>query len=60
MSFLNGLHPKQIPSSRRFGGSHGFVVGHITPEAFLGGTIGILEEGDSITIDAAPSPTAST
>ncbi len=41
-----------ITDGRFSGGSHGFVVGHITPEAFLGGTIGILEEGDSITIDA--------
>ncbi|MFT4177088.1 MAG: dihydroxy-acid dehydratase [Luteolibacter sp.] len=41
-----------ITDGRFSGGSHGFVVGHITPEAFLGGTIGILEEGDEITIDA--------
>ena len=41
-----------ITDGRFSGGSHGFVVGHITPEAFLGGTIGILEEGDQITIDA--------
>ncbi|MEO5914316.1 MAG: dihydroxy-acid dehydratase [Luteolibacter sp.] len=41
-----------ITDGRFSGGSHGFVVGHITPEAFLGGTIGILEEGDEIVIDA--------
>ena len=41
-----------ITDGRFSGGSHGFVVGHITPEAFLGGTIGILEEGDIIVIDA--------
>jgi len=41
-----------ITDGRFSGGSHGFVVGHITPEAFCGGTIGILEEGDQITIDA--------
>ena len=41
-----------ITDGRFSGGSHGFVVGHITPEAFMGGTIGLLEEGDPITIDA--------
>jgi len=41
-----------ITDGRFSGGSHGFVVGHITPEAFCGGTIGILQEGDQITIDA--------
>lgn len=41
-----------ITDGRFSGGSHGFVVGHITPEAFLGGTIAILEDGDEITIDA--------
>ncbi len=41
-----------ITDGRFSGGSHGFVVGHITPEAFMGGTIGILEDGDEITIDA--------
>ncbi|MGM0517858.1 MAG: dihydroxy-acid dehydratase, partial [Pseudomonadota bacterium] len=34
------------------GGSHGFVVGHITPEAFDGGPIALVEDGDTITIDA--------
>ncbi len=41
-----------ITDGRFSGGSHGFVVGHITPEAFTGGTIGILRDGDTITIDA--------
>jgi dihydroxy-acid dehydratase len=41
-----------ITDGRFSGGSHGFVVGHITPEAFLGGTIGVLEDGDEIVIDA--------
>jgi dihydroxy-acid dehydratase len=41
-----------VTDGRFSGGSHGFVVGHITPEAFCGGTIGILEEGDVIVIDA--------
>ena len=41
-----------ITDGRFSGGSHGFVVGHITPEAFLGGTIAILRNGDEITIDA--------
>ncbi|HEX9422285.1 MAG TPA: dihydroxy-acid dehydratase, partial [Pyrinomonadaceae bacterium] len=34
------------------GGSHGIVVGHVAPEAAVGGTIALVEEGDSITIDA--------
>jgi dihydroxy-acid dehydratase len=42
-----------ITDGRFSGGSHGFVVGHITPEAQEGGLIGILEDGDKITIDAA-------
>ncbi|SHK00946.1 dihydroxy-acid dehydratase [Rubritalea squalenifaciens DSM 18772] len=41
-----------ITDGRFSGGSHGFVVGHITPEAFVGGTIGLLKDGDTITIDA--------
>ncbi len=41
-----------ITDGRFSGGSHGFVVGHITPEAHEGGPIGLLEEGDTITIDA--------
>jgi len=41
-----------ITDGRFSGGSHGFVVGHITPEAHDGGPIGLLVEGDIITIDA--------
>ena len=41
-----------ITDGRFSGGSHGFVVGHITPEAMVGGPIAIIEDGDMITIDA--------
>ena len=41
-----------ITDGRFSGGSHGFVVGHITPEAANGGPIGLLKNGDFITIDA--------
>lgn len=41
-----------ITDGRFSGGSHGFVVGHITPEAAEGGPIALVEEGDTITIDA--------
>ena len=41
-----------ITDGRFSGGSHGFVIGHVTPEAALGGPIGLLEDGDIITIDA--------
>jgi dihydroxy-acid dehydratase len=41
-----------ITDGRFSGGSHGFVVGHITPEAFDGGPIALVEDGDRITIDA--------
>ena len=41
-----------ITDGRFSGGSHGFVVGHITPEAAIGGPIGIIKNGDTITIDA--------
>jgi dihydroxy-acid dehydratase len=41
-----------ITDGRFSGGSHGFVVGHITPEAFVGGPLAIVRNGDSITIDA--------
>ena len=42
-----------ITDGRFSGGSHGFVVGHIAPEAAVGGPIGLLRNGDRITIDAA-------
>jgi dihydroxy-acid dehydratase len=41
-----------ITDGRFSGGTHGFVVGHITPEAYVGGPLAIIENGDSITIDA--------
>jgi dihydroxy-acid dehydratase len=41
-----------ITDGRFSGGSHGFVVGHVTPEAYLGGPIGLVKNGDAITIDA--------
>ncbi|NQZ53958.1 MAG: dihydroxy-acid dehydratase [Piscirickettsiaceae bacterium] len=41
-----------ITDGRFSGGSHGFVIGHITPEAFVGGPIALLEDGDKITINA--------
>jgi dihydroxy-acid dehydratase len=41
-----------ITDGRFSGGTHGFVVGHITPEAFSGGPIALVKDGDTITIDA--------
>ena len=41
-----------ITDGRFSGGSHGFVVGHVTPEACVGGTIALVKNGDVITIDA--------
>ena len=41
-----------LTDGRFSGGSHGFIIGHITPEAQEGGPIGIIEDGDVITIDA--------
>ena len=41
-----------ITDGRFSGGSHGFVVGHITPEAALGGPIALIEDGDKIVVDA--------
>lgn len=41
-----------ITDGRFSGGSHGFVIGHVTPEAALGGPIGLIQDGDTITIDA--------
>lgn len=41
-----------ITDGRFSGGTHGFVVGHITPEAYDGGPIAIVQDGDTITIDA--------
>jgi len=41
-----------ITDGRFSGGSYGLVVGHVAPEAAVGGTIGLVHEGDSITVDA--------
>jgi dihydroxy-acid dehydratase len=41
-----------ITDGRFSGGSHGFVVGHISPEAAMGGPIALIEDGDTIVIDA--------
>jgi dihydroxy-acid dehydratase len=41
-----------ITDGRFSGGSHGFVVGHITPEAYVGGPLALVKNGDAITIDA--------
>ena len=41
-----------ITDGRFSGGTHGFVVGHITPEAYVGGPLAVVENGDKITIDA--------
>jgi dihydroxy-acid dehydratase len=41
-----------ITDGRFSGGSHGFVVGHVSPEAAVGGPIALVRDGDSITIDA--------
>jgi dihydroxy-acid dehydratase len=41
-----------ITDGRFSGGSHGFLIGHIVPEAAVGGPIGLVHDGDEITIDA--------
>ena len=55
-SAINGRGMSQdvalLTDGRFSGGSHGFVVGHVTPEAYLGGPIALVEDGDTITIDA--------
>jgi len=47
-----GEHVALITDGRFSGGSHGFVVGHVTPEAYAGGPIALINNGDKITIDA--------
>ena len=55
-SAINGMGLSQdvalITDGRFSGGSHGFMIGHITPEAFEGGPIALIEDGDTITVDA--------
>ncbi|KAG2188459.1 hypothetical protein INT44_001212 [Umbelopsis vinacea] len=41
-----------LTDGRFSGGSHGFIIGHITPEAQLGGPIALIQDGDMVTIDA--------
>jgi dihydroxy-acid dehydratase len=41
-----------ITDGRFSGGTHGFVVGHITPEAQVGGALALLQDGDIVTIDS--------
>ncbi len=47
-----GAEVALITDGRFSGGSHGFVVGHVTPEAAVGGPIALIEDGDTIVIDA--------
>lgn len=47
-----GQHVALITDGRFSGGSHGFVVGHVSPEAYVGGPIALIENGDIIIIDA--------
>lgn len=42
-----------VTDGRFSGGSHGFIIGHVTPEAQVGGPIALVRDGDTITIDAA-------
>ena len=41
-----------MTDGRFSGGSHGFIVGHITPEAQVGGPLALIENGDIVTVDA--------
>ncbi|OBZ83341.1 Dihydroxy-acid dehydratase [Choanephora cucurbitarum] len=41
-----------LTDGRFSGGSHGFIIGHVCPEAYVGGPIGLVKDGDEITIDA--------
>ena len=47
-----GLDVALLTDGRFSGGSHGFIIGHITPEAQDGGPIALIREGDRVTIDA--------
>jgi dihydroxy-acid dehydratase len=48
-----GKDVAMLTDGRFSGGSHGFIIGHITPEAQDGGPIALVRDGDHITIDAA-------
>ena len=41
-----------VTDGRFSGGSHGFIVGHVTPEAHVGGPIGLIRDGETVTVDA--------
>lgn len=47
-----GMDVACLTDGRFSGGSHGFVIGHVTPEAQVGGPIGLVQDGDTIAIDA--------
>lgn len=47
-----GNHVAMLTDGRFSGGSHGFIIGHITPEAQVGGPIALVRDGDEITVDA--------
>ena len=47
-----GSDVAMLTDGRFSGGSHGFIVGHITPEAQLGGPLALLKDGDMVRIDA--------
>jgi dihydroxy-acid dehydratase len=47
-----GPHVALLTDGRFSGGSHGFIVGHVAPEAQEGGPIALVNDGDTITIDA--------
>ncbi len=46
------LSAAEVTDGRFSGGPHGFVIGHVTPEAFDGGPIAVIKNGDAIVIDA--------
>jgi dihydroxy-acid dehydratase len=47
-----GEHVALLTDGRFSGGSHGFIIGHVTPEAQDGGPVALVEDGDRINIDA--------
>merc|ERR1719436_145249 len=47
-----GKYVALMTDGRFSGGSHGFIIGHVSPEAFVGGNIALIRNGDKITVDA--------
>merc|ERR1719476_108719 len=47
-----GKYVALMTDGRFSGGSHGFIIGHVSPEAAVGGPIALVENGDQITVDA--------